>query len=82
MKIPRDLNGDEFAKRLQRYGYVLNHQTGGHIILKTLQNGEHSVSVPNHKPLKLGTLNALFNAIADHLELDKQTVIERLLSRR
>lgn len=57
-------------------------KTGSHIILKTLQNGEHSLSVPNHKPLKLGTLNALFNAIADHLELDKQKVIEHLLSRR
>ncbi len=82
MKIPRDLNGDELAKRLQRYGYELHHQSGSHIILKTLRNGEHTISVPNHKPLKVGTLNALFNDIADHLELDKQTVTERLLSRK
>ena len=82
MKIPRDLNGDELAKRLQRYGYVIHHQTGSHIILKTVQTGEHTVSVPNHKPLKVGTLNALFNDIADHLGLDKQVVTERLLSRK
>lgn len=82
MKIPRDLNGDELARRLQRYGYALHHQTGSHIILKTLQNGEHTLSVPNHKPLKIGTLNALFNDIADHLSLDKQTVAGRLLSRK
>jgi len=81
MKIPRDLNGNEFAKRLQRYVHVPHHQDWQSHYFEDITK-RHSLSVPNHKPLKLGTLNALFNAIADHLELDKQKVIEHLLSRR
>ncbi|TAE34437.1 MAG: type II toxin-antitoxin system HicA family toxin [Cytophagales bacterium] len=82
MKLPRDLDGIELAKRLQRYGYDIVHQTGSHLILKTAQNGEHTVSVLNHKPLKVGTLNSFLNEVAEHIGLEKQVVIERLLSRR
>ncbi|QMW02750.1 type II toxin-antitoxin system HicA family toxin [Spirosoma foliorum] len=82
MKLPRDLNGSELIKRLERYGYQVHHQTGSHVILRTNVNGEHSISVPYHKPLKVGTLNSILSDVADHLGLDKQTVTERLLSRK
>lgn len=82
MKLPRDLNGNELVKRLERYGYQLHHQTGSHIIVRTNENGENSISIPNHKPLKVGTLNSIMNDVADHLGLDKQVVVERLLGRQ
>ena len=81
-KLPRDLNGSELVKRLERYGYQLHHQTGSHIIVRTYENGENSVSIPNHKPLKVGTLNSILSDVADHFGLDKQTVAERLLSHK
>lgn len=82
MKLPRDLDGIKLVKRLERFGYQLHHQTGSHIIVRTSQNGEHSISVPHHKLLKIGTLNSILNDVADHLGIDKKTVTERLLSRK
>ena len=82
MKLPRDLNGGELVKRLERYGYQLYHQTGSHIIVRTHENGENLISIPNHKPLKVGTLNSILSDVADHLGLDKQIVVERVLSRK
>lgn len=82
MKTPRDLYGQDLVKRLTRYGYAVMHQSGSHIIIRTRQNGEHSVSVPNHKPLKVGTLNAILADIADHLGLDKADVLTTVMTRR
>ncbi len=82
MKLPRDLNGTELVKRLERYGYLFHHQTGSHIIVRTQENGEHTLSIPQHKPLKIGTLNSILSDVADHLNLDKQVVTERLLNRK
>ena len=82
MKLPRDFNGTELVKRLERYGYLFHHPTGSHIIVRTQENGEHTLSVPQHKPLKIGTLNSILSDVADHLNFDKQVVTERLLNRK
>ncbi|WP_019988388.1 type II toxin-antitoxin system HicA family toxin [Rudanella lutea] len=82
MKVPRDLNGSELVKRLEKYGYVVHHQTGSHLIIRTREPSEHSVSIPNHKPLKVGTLNSIINDIAAHLGLDKQELLKRLMTRK
>ncbi|HEX9958899.1 MAG TPA: type II toxin-antitoxin system HicA family toxin [Fibrella sp.] len=82
MKLPRDLFGQDLVKRLSRFGYEVHHQTGSHIIVRTQEGGEHTVSVPNHKPLKIGTLSAILTDIADHLRMDKAELIERIMARR
>ena len=65
MKLPRDLSGAELVKVIRRhYGYVRLHQEGSHIILQTEKPVHHRISIPNHTPLRLGTLNAVLNAIA------------------
>lgn len=82
MKIPRDLNGSDLVKRLERVGYQVHHQTGSHIIIRTTQNGENTQSVPNHKPLKIGTLNAILGEVANHLQIEKSELVERLFGRK
>ena len=82
MKLPRDLYGAELVKRLERVGYQIHHQTGSHIIVRTLENGENTQSVPNHKPLKVGTLNGILNDVADHLGLDKQALTSLLFAKK
>ena len=57
MKIPRDISGVKLIKLLAVYGYEVTKQTGSHIRLTTQANGEHHVTIPNHNPLKVGTLN-------------------------
>jgi len=60
MKIPRDINADVLINLLIRYGYTVARQTGSHIRLsKKLDKGEHRITVPNHKPIKIGTLQSI-----------------------
>jgi predicted RNA binding protein YcfA (HicA-like mRNA interferase family) len=47
------VSGRECIRALERAGFVLKRQNGGHIIMG--KNGRRVV-VPNHKQLKIGTL--------------------------
>jgi len=78
MKIPRNIDAQQFIKALQKYGYEPTRQTGSHIRLTTLQNGQHHITIPNHDPLRIGTLNAILTDVAQHLGISKQEVVERL----
>ena len=82
MRLPRDLSGHELAKLLRRYGYEVIRQTGSHIRLKSnLLGADHQVTVPDHKTLKLGTLNAIVSAIAKYLEKDRAQLARELFER-
>jgi predicted RNA binding protein YcfA (HicA-like mRNA interferase family) len=80
MKIPRDLTGAELVKMLKQFGYIPTRQTGSHIRLTTQQNGEHHITVPNHDPLRIGTLSAIISDIAAHLGKTKEELFRQLFS--
>ena len=65
MKLPRDVNVAEAARALQRMGFVVQRQTGSHLILR--REGR-TVVVPQHKPLKPGTLKGVLEQAAISLE--------------
>lgn len=71
MKIPRDLSGRELLKALRQLGYEPTRQNGSHIRLTSYKNGEHHVTIPNHDPLKIGTLSAILDQVAEHFHLTK-----------
>jgi predicted RNA binding protein YcfA (HicA-like mRNA interferase family) len=56
--------GADLAKRLGRLGYEVTRQTGSHLRLKTTEGGQHHVTIPNHDPLKVGTLAEILNDVA------------------
>lgn len=56
MKLPRDVNGAQAARALQRLGFVVQRQTGSHLILR---REARTVVVPQHKPIKPGTLKGV-----------------------
>lgn len=66
---------------LRRYGYVVTRQTGSHIRLTTTQVGEHHITIPHHSPLLVGTLNAILRDVAQHLEIDRDTLIALLFGK-
>ena len=78
MKTPRDISGKELIKTLKVFGYEVVRQNGSHIMITTLQQGEHHLAIPNHNPLKVGTLNGIFSNVAIHFQLTKEQVIQRL----
>jgi predicted RNA binding protein YcfA (HicA-like mRNA interferase family) len=78
MRVPRDLSGAELVQRLTRLGYATTRQTGSHIRLTTQVHGEHHVTIPNHDPLRLGTLAAILNGVAAHHRLSRDALLQRL----
>ena len=71
MKVPRDISGNDLLKLLKVYGYEPTRQAGSHIRLTTQQMGEHHITIPNHSPLKVGTLSAIVSDVASHLGQSK-----------
>jgi predicted RNA binding protein YcfA (HicA-like mRNA interferase family) len=80
MRIPRDIDGDKLATLLSGFGYEITRQAGSHIRLTTSRNGEHHLTIPRHRPLKVGTLNAVVNDVAAHLGFTKEQVLKELFS--
>jgi predicted RNA binding protein YcfA (HicA-like mRNA interferase family) len=64
MKVPRDVNASELIKLLERYGYAVIRQTGSHIRLsKMVDDKEHAITIPNHTPIKIGTLQSILKDV-------------------
>jgi predicted RNA binding protein YcfA (HicA-like mRNA interferase family) len=80
MKLPRDVTGNDLAKALGKLGYHITRQTGSHIRLSTVENGEHNITVPAHNPLKIGTLAAILSDIESHHKLTREDLLKRLFS--
>lgn len=80
MKLPRNLDAKDLIKSLSQYGYFVTRQTGSHIRLTSTRKGEHHLTIPNHSPLKTGTLSAIIQSVATHFEKPKQEIIDELFS--
>lgn len=78
MRLPRDLSASDLIKLLKKYGYEETRQTGSHIRLtKFDQDGDHHITVPNHNPIKLGTLNSIVKDVCNRNNIDKETFFEK-----
>ena len=78
MKLPRNVNGVDLANKLKKLGYIIIRQTGSHLRLTTLENGEHHITIPAHSPLKLGTLAAILTEISIHFKITKEELVQKL----
>ena len=66
MKIPRDVSGVEVARVLKRRGSAAIRQAGSHLIMR---KEDRTVVVPQHKPLKPGTLKGVIEQAGLTLEV-------------
>jgi predicted RNA binding protein YcfA (HicA-like mRNA interferase family) len=78
MRIPRDVGGTDLAQLLKRYGYAVTRQTGSHMRLTTQQGGEHHITIPQHKPLRIGTLNSILKDVADRLKMERDDLVNSI----
>ena len=74
MRLPRDISAGDLIKSLQHFEYAVTRQTGSHIRLSTQQNGQHHITIPNHNPIKIGTLSAILADIAVHFNKTKEEI--------
>jgi predicted RNA binding protein YcfA (HicA-like mRNA interferase family) len=75
-KLPRNLSGRELCVVLAKIGYKISRQTGSHIRLT--DNNNHSITIPDHNPVKIGTLNNILNDISTNMGISKQDIINKL----
>jgi len=76
MKIPRNLSGREVVQVLvKKMQYNIVHQRGSHIVLETEIPSHQRIVIPDHKYIRIGTLNALINKVAKHKGIDKDELI-------
>ena len=66
MRLPRDVSAADLVKALGHLGYRVTRQKGSHIRLTTERHGEHHEVVPNHDPVKVGTLSGILRSVANH----------------
>lgn len=78
MKLPRGLSGTELIKRLRVLGHNIDRQRGSHVRVTTQLGGEHHEAIPNHHPLKVGTLSGIFRSIAAHHGLTVEELVHKL----
>jgi predicted RNA binding protein YcfA (HicA-like mRNA interferase family) len=79
MKVPRDLSGADLISVLCRnYGYRRVHQVGSHVILETDEPVHHRIAIPDHDPLRIGTLNSILRAVASAQRIDKKEILRFL----
>lgn len=75
-EVARDLGGAELVKLLcKHHGYQRINQEGSHIILQTDSPQSHRLVVPDHQPLRTGTLNAILRAVAMTKGITKDEVL-------
>ena len=79
MRIPRDISGAKLTKSLEALGYKVTRQVGSHMRLTTSLGGQHHVTVPNHNPIRVGTLSAILGRIAQHHQMEKADLIKHSL---
>ncbi len=77
-RLPRNLSGKTLINKLKKLGYKPTRQVGSHIRLTTEQNGIHHITIPDHTPLKVGTLSNILRDVAEHFEISKQELMDRL----
>jgi predicted RNA binding protein YcfA (HicA-like mRNA interferase family) len=81
MRLPRDLSGLELAKLLRDMGYEVTRQTGSHMRLTTVQEGQHHI-IPKANPLRVGTLSGILGEVAEHFKLSSDELAERLFGKK
>jgi hypothetical protein len=49
--------------------------------LTTQERGEHHITIPDHDPLRVGTLAGILADVAERLEMTREEVGERLFGK-
>jgi len=81
-KIPRDISGRELAQLLDKYEYEIKRETGSHMrLVSEIRGKEHKITIPDHSPIKIGTLNNILNDLADYLKIDKKVLLDEFFGK-
>ncbi|MCI0537810.1 MAG: type II toxin-antitoxin system HicA family toxin [Verrucomicrobiales bacterium] len=78
MKLPRDVSGRQLGRALGKLGYNFTRPKGSHMRYTTPRRGQHHVTIPDHSPLKAGTLHGILKDVAAHHGLSVEELVLHL----
>jgi len=78
VKLPRNLDGAQLVRALRTLDYEVTRQRGSHIRVTTQRGGQHHEVIPNHRPIKIGTLSDILKSIAAHHGLTVEQLLDLL----
>jgi predicted RNA binding protein YcfA (HicA-like mRNA interferase family) len=78
MKLPRGVSADRLIRALERVGYTLIRQKGSHARLLHAGSPAHSITVPLHNPMKIGTFHGILVEVAQAQSVSIQSIVDLL----
>ena len=79
-KIPRDIAGSDLCRLLNRYGYEITRHKGSHVRLTSNSMGyKHSITIPEHDSIKVGTMSKILSSVASYLGVQKKDLLDDLM---
>lgn len=78
MRLPRSVGANRLIRALTSLGYQVVRQQGSHIRMRFPGPPSHAVTIPNHDPIKVGTLHGIVSDVAQHLGVEPDEVLARL----
>jgi len=81
MKIPRGVSGTQLADTLyrrwgrHRWRYTKVHQVGSHIVMETAEPVHQRIAIPDHHPIRLGTLISILRAVARQKGVTRDDIV-------
>jgi predicted RNA binding protein YcfA (HicA-like mRNA interferase family) len=58
-RLPRGISGERAVRAFGRAGFVVDHQTGSHVVLLHRSDPRKRLVVPQHRTLRPGLLSRL-----------------------
>jgi predicted RNA binding protein YcfA (HicA-like mRNA interferase family) len=78
VRLPRDVSGQGLVSALPRLGYAPTRQSGSHVRLTTQERGEHHVTIPLHRSLRIGTLSFILRDVETHFDITRDALLSTL----
>jgi predicted RNA binding protein YcfA (HicA-like mRNA interferase family) len=78
MKLPRGVSGDRLARALEHVGYRVIRQRGSHLRLRHTGPPSHTITIPLHNPMKIGTLHGILTEVAQMRSVTFESLVESL----
>jgi predicted RNA binding protein YcfA (HicA-like mRNA interferase family) len=78
MRLPRGVPADRLIRFLGHLGYRVIRRKGSHISLRNDGPPAHTITVPDHNPLKTGTLQGILAEVAKARSVTVDSLAESL----
>ena len=72
------MTGAQLVRSLTKLDYMATRQSGSHVRLTCNVPTQHHVTVPNHDPLRIGTLAGILAAVADAHHMTRDELLQKL----